>query len=785
MAIARAESIPFEAVGAVGVVAVIALLLIRIGRFFLLTLLAGILWGSVALIWGAYQVSYDDSWLSGYQQVNATIERVEERTVYSRLLLSQIQRRDGEVLSGRADIYFYGKERAVELLAGQVIQASVKLHPPRNKLNPGAFDYRGYCFDRHVALIGSGKNIQLVDHDITLVEQIRQRITSSLPKRDEAAVIRALLLADRSLVPVAVQDDFAAAGAAHLLAISGLHVGMVAGWAFMLIWWLLTRRERWIIHLPVRKIALTTGLLIAIIYAAIAGWPITAQRSVLMLAAAAVAWWLRSRASPLNTMLAALILILLVDPGAIESISLWLSFIAVTALLIGSGEETGDQRHALSNPLGWIRALLLVSVIATLATLPVIADIFGRVPTYSLIANLILVPLYSILALPLSIIGEVAAVIGLEDLAGWVFSMAASVISYGNILLAQLHTWPGGNLWVGDVPLWVGMLYAMGMTISVRFLIMKKYPSLLTFSALTLILYLIMALPEHYPESPELIVWDVGQGAASTLSMPDGGVMVFDLPGRFGSRFNGGTDVAAGLRRLGLVHVDLLVISHAQSDHAGGAARLLDQMRYVKELWLADVPANRLDRSISQVRERITASGGSVRWLKRGDSVRFSDVQVEVLWPPQGFEPDNGNNSSLVLSLSLSTGKRILLPGDIEKISETMIVEGSALNPGQLDHELTLVPHHGSRTSSSEAWIGMVKPEVGIVQTGAGNRYHFPNGDVVRRYRDQGAKWFDTKEGAVTVLFDHLSDRGFKIEQFRPKFEGKRDAALQWWQRAL
>ena len=785
LAIARVESIPFEAVGVVAIIAATLLLLIRIGRIFLLTLLAGILWGSAALFWDAYQVSYDERWISGYQQVTATIERAEEHTSYSRLLLSHVLHRDGEMLLGRVEIYLYGRDRATRLVAGQMVQLSVKLHPPRNKLNPGAFDYRGYCFDRHVALLGSGKNVLIIDSGVTLLEQIRQRIIASFTKRDESAVIRALLLADRSHIPVAVQDDFAAAGAAHLLAISGLHVGMVAGWGFIIIWWLLTRREAWIIHFPVRKIALTIGLLLAIIYATIAGWPITAQRSVLMLAAAAVAWWLRSHAVPLNTMLAALILILLVDPGAIESISLWLSFIAVTALLIGSDEVAGEERQTSSKPLDWIRALFWVSVIATLATLPVIADVFGRVPTYSLFANLLLVPLYSLLILPLSIVGEMVAVIGLEELASCIFSMASFVIAYGNSLLAQLHAWPVGNLWVADVPLWVGMLYALGMVIAAHFLLKRKYLPLLACSGLTLILYLVIVLPEHYPESPEFTVWDVGQGAASSLSMPDGRVMVFDLPGRSGSRFNGGTDVAAGLRRQGLVHVDLLVLSHAQSDHAGGAARLLDQMRYVKELWLADVPANRRNREITRVREKIMANGGSVIWLKRGDRMRFSDVQVEVLWPPQGFEPENSNNGSLVLSLSLPMGKRILLTGDIEKMAEMKIVEESDLNLQRLKHDLMLVPHHGSRTSSSEAWVDAVAPEIAIVQTGLGNRYQFPHGDVVNRYRKRDTTWFDTKEGAVTIGFDGLPDGRLEIEQFGPKFEEKRDAALQWWQRAL
>ncbi len=772
-------------VGVATVLIITVLPLLRFCRHLLLALLIGILWGGAALFWDAYQIMFDESWTSGYQQVMASIERVDDTPSYSRLLLSRIERQDGAQLSGRVELYLYGGEGNSDFMAGQTIRASLKLHPPHNKLNPGAFDYRSYCFDRHIALIGGGKGVELIHRDIPLLEQVRQRIISALPEGNESAVIRALLLADRSQIPVSVQNDFAAAGAAHLLAISGLHVGMVAGWGFMLVWWLLTRKEAWIVHLPVRKVALSTGIAIAIIYATIAGWPITAQRSVLMLAAAVVAWWLRSRSEPLNTMMAALILILLIDPASIESVSLWLSFVAVTALLLWSAQRPAEQVHLSSSPLAWISSLLWVSIIATLATLPIIADLFGRVPTYSLIANLMLVPLYSLWILPLSILAEISAALALTGVASGLFEMAAFGIHYGNQTLALFKKLPAGDLWVGDVSLFVGILYASGMGMSSLFFLKKKYIHLFACSGLTLVIYLAVVVPERYPEATEFVVWDVGQGAASTLTMPDGSVMVVDVPGRFGSRFNGGSDVAAGLRAQGLVHVDVLVVSHAQSDHAGGAIRLLEQMRYVKELWLADVPKNRRHQMTHHIEERVVSNGGSVRWLKRGDRLVFSDAQVEVLWPPQGFEDENGNNSSLVLSLVLASGHRILFTGDIETVPESRMIENEGMNSLRLNHDLMLVPHHGSRTSSSKAWIQAVSPELVITQTGKNNRYHFPHADVIDRYRSSDAKVLDTKEGAVKVRFEKSLGQGLNVEQSRPGFEGKRDAALQWWQRAL
>lgn len=760
----------------------------------------GVVWGTAALFWDAYRVSVDDSWLSGSVQVVAEVEKVDISAAYSRLRLVHIKRDDGAQLAGKVDTYLYGKERKSSISAGQVIKASLKLHQPRNKLNPGAFDYQAYCFDRHISLIGSVKNIDLIKTEIPLLEQLRKRIVEALSRQDSSGadsengsdsasgIIRALLLADRNHISTSVQDSFAAAGAAHLLAISGLHVGMVAGWAFVIVWWLLTRRENWIVHLPVRKIALTAGLLMALFYATIAGWPITAQRSVLMMAAAILAWWLRNRSEPLNTMLAALILLLLIDPAAIVSVSLWLSFVAVTALLVWAGSGDVRDEGSISYLWKWGAALFWVSLLATMATLPIIADLFGRIPTYSLVANLLLVPLYSLYVLPLSILGEISAIFGGGSFAHQLFDIAGTGITYGNSFLSMLKTWPVGNLWVPDVPLVAGLLYGAGMMISTYFLLRRRHGLLLLCAAFSLLIYLAIAIPENYPEQTEMTVWDVGQGASATISMADGKVMVIDAPGRYGSRHNGGTIVAAGLREQGVVHADVLVLSHAQSDHAGGAERLLDHLRNVEELWLADVPANYDYWAMNRVVDRISEQGGSVRWLKKGDILTFGDAKVEILWPPKGFDPANDNHTSLVFSMRLLSGETLLFPADIEKSGELKMAHA-----GVSHHDVMLIPHHGSRTSSSDLWVNLLSPDVAIVQTGWKNRYGFPYDDVMQRYRDQGAQLLDTKHGAVTIRFNQHGEKrlaqpsgqGMKIEQFKTQFRGKRDTALQWWQWAL
>jgi competence protein ComEC len=258
--------------------------------------------------------------------------------------------------------------------------------------------------------------------------------------------------------------------------------------------------------------------------------------------------------------------------------------------------------------------------------------------------------------------------------------------------------------------------------------------------------------------------------------MPDGMVMVIDSPGRYGSRFNGGTIVADGLRHQGVVHADVVLISHAQSDHAGGIGRLLDHLRSVGELWIADIPENRSYKPMGRAIRHVEARGGMVRWLKRGDRLRFGDADVEVLWPPKGYAPYKRNNASLVLSMELPTGERLLFPADIEREGEYRMVRD-----GLDHHDVMLIPHHGSRTSSHPSWVQSVRPDIAIVQSGWKNRYRFPRPEIVDRYEKSGAKVLDTKQGAVSVRFEET----VKVEQYRPELAGKRDAALQWWRSAL
>jgi len=710
----------------------------------LLLLVAGLLLALSVQSWLDWQQQMDDRWVDRVVTVDATVAGVQQTALRSRLLLHGVRRSDGAVLRGDVWCYLYGKQRLRGVMVGDHLHGALRLHLPRSRHNPGGFDFQRYCRQHHIVLLGSPASQLHIVPDATVLAVMRQRVRQALSTVDAQprATLAALLLADRSLLSDHQWQLFSASGTAHLLAISGLHIGMVAGWGFVLAWWLFTRREGWIVRLPVRRLALVMGVIFAIAYATLAGWSLPTQRAVLMLVAAAVAWWLRSRSHPLNTMLAALMVVVLLDPLAVASISLWLSFVAVTALILWGMQ----MDHAPTNR--WRSALyglLWVSVVASLATLPLVAGTFGRFPLYSLPANLLLVPLYGLWILPASLSAALLAIVGWSGGAHGLLVVAGVGVTAGQWLLELVYQLPGGSWWLPQLPLW--WLLLLSLLLVIAGVVWWQQHRVVAIAMVSAALLMLVLPPESDVQQTEWTVWDVGQGAAATVRFPGGRVMALDAPGYRGSRFNGGSTVADGLRTQGVTHLDVIVVTHLQSDHAGGIASLLRRSNRVKELWLADVPENHHRWQVDGWARELHRLGGNIRWLAQGDVVSIAGHAVRVLWPPRHAHSANANNQSLVLSIALDGATKMLAMGDSEAP-----VERQLMRLGIGHHDLLLVPHHGSHSSSTLPFVRQIAPDLAIMQTGFANRFHFPSPAVVQRYRDSGAVIVNTAAGAVTGL---------------------------------
>jgi len=746
-------------------------------------LLAGLAWACVSLLADARQVSVDDTWQGVTVDISAEVVAVQQHIAYTRLSLGDVQRSDGARLNGIIWLYSYARPQSTAgnqgsiFLPGDRIRAQARLHVPRNHHNPAGFDFEAYCFDRHIALLGSGK-LQLVSSGSSWLEGVRENIRRALKvfAADKGGVIRALLLGEREQIPEHIYDAFAATGAAHILAISGLHIGLVAALGFALFWFALTRREAWIVRLPVRGLSLLGGVLLALSYAQLAAWPLPTQRAAMMLVAAALAWRLRSHSTPVNTLLAALMLILLLDASALGSLSLWLSFVATAGILLWANNSAEQEKPVWYR---WVVGLFVVTLVAALVTLPLVAHVFGRLPVYSLPANMLMMPLYTLFVLPLSLLAALLAGSGIDGAAHSLFSLAGAGVDLGNRVLLHISHWPAGHVWLPAVSLWLSAAYAGGMGLGVLLWYRGQRVIAGGLLIVTLGAYSAALITESPTAHTRFTAWDVGQGAASSLLLPDGKVMVIDAAGRPGSRFNAGTTLADGLRGMGLAHVDVLVISHAQSDHYGGALSLLQRVNRIDELWLADVPQIGASKGMDVLRRAILQQGGKIRLLQQGDKVPFAQtgVNVSVLWPPKDYASGNSNNSSLLLRLDLPHGQRLLLGGDIEASVEASLIDSPISRA--LDSDVMLMPHHGSRTSSTEAFLKAVSPGIAIAQAGYGNRYGFPADEVVRRYNKLGAQQHNTANGAVVL--DFTGPEAMQVLDVPPVRSEKRKLALQWW----
>ena len=746
----------------------------------LMMLCLGVLWGAADLLLTGRQLTVDARWLDQPALVSATVEEVTTNAGLVRLLLQDVESDSGLALSGKALLYLYGKKASSSVAAGQKVRLTARWRLPRNYLNPGAFDYRAYCFDRHIALIGSAQGgVEIVGGSVSWLEAARHRLRQAIARgNEESGVLPALLLGDRSQLGEEANAVFAATGTAHLLAISGMHVGMVAGWAFLLVWWLLTRCESWIVHVPVRATALSAGCIVAFAYATLAGWPLPAMRAGLLLLAGVLAWWLARRAVAVNTLLAALALILLFDPAAIASLSLWLSFTATAAILLFGGRQERDDAEVWSaRLLRTLRILAWVSVLATLATLPLVVSAFGRLPVYSLPANLLLVPLYGLAVMPLALLGEVAALFDFGSMAAMLMAGSDWFVQLGLQLLSQIASWPAGQMWSVAPPLLASIFYYVGLCFSGLLLWRQRGWVAGGVMATALAVFLFAALHERDVEAPAWVVWDVGQGAASTLLLPGRKVIVVDAPGRDGSRFNGGTMVADGLRSIGLSHIDLLILSHAQSDHLGGAMSLIRRVNMVGEIWLPDLPAVRSDARVGAIVSLAAARNIPVRWLVAGERVSFGPLVLSVLWPLRGYRSVKANNMSLVL-LAEQDGMRLLWPGDIEREVEEHLL-GSVQGPiGAM-----LMPHHGSRSSSQGFFLQALQPSLAVAQAGFANRYGFPHAEVVKRYRLIGANVLETAQGTAWISWPSTEAPPL-VRQWQPEMVGRRELIRQWMQPA-
>jgi len=602
----------------------------------------------------------------------------------------------------------------------------LRLKRPRALLDPGSTDSERSALERGIVATGyvrEDEGNRRLPGPRWCVDGTRAAIARGIAARvhdpHDAALLRAFAVGDTRGLG---QQDWAVAranGVSHLIAISGFHVGVAAVFGVWLAWLVYAWWPPAALRLPRPQAQAAAALLFAVVYSALAGFGLPTVRTLLMIAVVALARCSRRGSSGAQSLALAMIAILLADPLAVLAPGFWLSFVGVAFLILCLQAQGRGWR-------AFLHELSAGQLLMTVALLPLTLWFFGQASLVGALSNLVAVPMVSFVIVPCALFGMLLLLL-CPPLAAPVLWLAARIVHAQWWLFERMATWPGAHWYLPAVQLHALLLAVVGAL----WMFMPRGVPLRWLGA---VLFLPLLLPPRStPADGAFRLWvlDVGQGLAVLVRTHDH-LLVYDTGARYPSGFDlGEAVVLPSIHALGLSRVDMLMISHGDNDHAGGAQTVAEAFPQARRL--AGEPAR------MRVPMQQCAAGQAWQW----DGVRF-----RVLSPAPGGG-DRDNDSSCVLLVE-GRGGRVLLPGDISSKAEPAVAAAVGTGPPPV----LVVPHHGSKTSSGAAFIAALRPSLALVSAGWRNRFGHPRAEVLARYAEAGVPLFNTAvEGAVEVEF--------------------------------
>jgi len=618
---------------------------------------------------------------------------------------------------------------------------TVRLRRPHGHANPHGFDYEAWLLERGVGATGyvrqRGEQRRLgfrnspLDYIEKAREAVRDRFHARLGATPATGILAALAVGDQRAIPAEEWRLFNRTGVTHLMSISGLHVTLVSGLAAWLVSFGWRRVPAAALRLPARKAAAAAAIAAALGYTLLAGFAVPAQRTFWMVTVVAAALWCGRIASPARTLALALAVVVAADPWAPLAPGLWLSFGAVALIFSVASSE---WRLAQWGRMQWA---------ITVGLAPAALLLFGQVSVAGPLANAAAIPLVSVVVTPLALMAVAPPFEFLLGIAAWLVEWLLSFLEWCAAL--------PGALWQQHVPPWWAAALAMGG--AVWMLAPRGVPWRAGGLALMAPVF-VLAPPAPAPGEAWITALDVGQGLAVVVRTATR-TLLYDAGPAYGPEADsGGRIVVPALRGAGVRGVDLLVLSHEDVDHLGGALSVLETLE-VRAL-ATSLPRSHSLHALVPAPGRC-AAGAAWQW----DGVRF-----EFLHPPPGWEAARRNNQSCVLRVEAG-GASMLLTGDIERIAE------EALNKARvsLRSDILLVPHHGSRTSSSEEFVAAVAPRWAVVPAGYRNRFGHPAREVLERYARAGVTVLRTdRDGAVSIVLGRALPEVRVERALRPRY---------------
>ncbi|NIS61479.1 MAG: DNA internalization-related competence protein ComEC/Rec2 [Proteobacteria bacterium] len=678
-------------------------------------------------------------------------------------------------IKARGNVLISVKEYHGDLRYGDRIRFIAKLYRPRNFNNPGGFDYGRFLACKGIwvtAYVEKNTGIVTIARSkgnpfLQLIEAWRERIRTLLEKRtpvETRGIMKALILGEREEMREEMKEEFVVAGVAHIIAISGLHMGIIALVVFLLMKWSLRWSETLALTLNIQKISALATIPPLVLYTFIAGARISTVRAAIMIVIYLISILLDRQRNLYNTLAVAAFLILLVSPSALFDVSFQLSFVAVLAILylVPRLSEFLPKTHPLllrkPSPyqtfLSHLKIFIFVSLAAMVGTSPLVAYYFNRMSIVGLLSNLIIIPLAGFVVI-IGLITSLATLIWLP-----VSSLLVTLTSaLSSLVIKAVHLFasiPYASQYVVTPTFFeIGLFYFLILYLAN----LKRIKRLMPISILLLAVIAgdisYWYTQTHLTKGLRATFIDVGQGDSILIEFPMGKRMLIDGGGFYEDSFDVGRNVVAPVlwrRKIATLHY--LVLTHPHPDHLNGLKFIADSFK-VHEFWengqqYSSVPyLDLMDIVARRKIHRITVHEASPpRWI--------NGVKVEVLNPPQpGIMQGRNlwsqtNNRSMVLKITFKN-HRFLLTGDIEEEAEAQLIQSGK----DLRSDVVKVPHHGSKTSSTRRFLEAVKPSHSVFTVGLRNIFNLPSTNVLNRYERAGCQISRTdRDGAVSFETD-------------------------------
>ncbi|MBB1439534.1 DNA internalization-related competence protein ComEC/Rec2, partial [Shewanella sp. SG41-4] len=684
-----------------------------------------------------------------------------------------------------------------KIVVGQIWQFTAKVKGISSIQNQGGFNQQKYFISQHIVAKGRVKQAELLSHNGSMRQQIMETLPPILVTFSQGDILQALIFGDKSALTSQRWQQLRQTGAGHLVAISGLHLAVVFGLFYGMLIGVSRYAFSWQ-HLGKIQLAMLFAAVFTLGYGYLSGFAIATQRALLMMFLLLIFSFIKQFSHHWDRLVYALFFVLLIDPFASLGAGLWLSFGALVIILLSVKSDSVDQPSSLGaadviysidvhertltdkciqkatdlkdKVLHGLR--LLWSIQWRLALLLGILQgiLFGGIAPHSIWLNMLFVPWFSLVVIPLTLLSFciwlmvlcIFLLLGI-DIAS-LQSVSSMIFQWANLSL-EPFAWllqlsdhlPFKQLVLTEQELAGGVFFILALTmLMLRGYLPRQRKWVYSVVVAVLMLPIIMSklVTHEILSSPssslgstswQLHVIDVAQGMAVVLQQGQHGI-IYDTGAAYGEFSYAQRAILPLLASKGIRYIDYIVVSHDDNDHAGGLNVLVEQ--FPQATLIADFLPS--DSALIESPRAAQTCEGELPW--RGIQLNFIPNLLSA--------NSNDNNSSCVVKL-FDGQSSVLLTGDIESQREQALLAVNA----DIQADILLVPHHGSRTSSTPAFIDSVNPKLAIFTAGFSNQYGFPKPDIVARYQQQGSKIIQT--GHVGQISINFTDKDYKVTSYR------------------